>query len=176
MKGKEFINSIANGKLDVIQIILDILTGTGTRYCLIGGLTVNAYVEPVVSLDLDIVAAVNDVAVISKAAEKRGFKVVSFEHSVNLTIRASDLHIQLHTDPRDQNFITDAETRDVLGYEMKVAKIGDVLQGKIWAYMDKERRKSKRQKDFADILRLIEAFPELEEKLPQSLRDKLDEE
>ncbi|MDY6844186.1 MAG: hypothetical protein SVW57_08880 [Thermodesulfobacteriota bacterium] len=102
MKGKEFINSIANGKLDVIQIILDILTGTGTRYCLIGGLTVNAYVEPVVSLDLDIVAAVNDVAVISKAAEKRGFKVESFEHSVNLTIKASDLHIQLHTDPRDQ--------------------------------------------------------------------------
>ena len=72
-------------------------------------------------------------------------------------------------------FITDAETRDVLGYKMKVAKLGDVLQGKIWAYMDKERRKSKRQKDLADILRIIESYPEFEEALPKSLRDELDE-
>jgi len=175
MTGKEFINSVANGKLDIIQLILDILTETGSRYCLIGGLAVNAYVEPVVSLDLDIVAAVDDVVVISKAAVERGFKVEPFEHSVNLTSKASDLRIQLQTDPRYQGFITDAETRDVLGYKMKVAKLGDVLQGKIWAYMDRERRRSKRQKDFADILRIIEAYPELEEKLPPSLRDKLDE-
>lgn len=175
MTGKEFINSVANGKLDIIQLILDILTETGSRYCLIGGLAVNAYVEPVVSLDLDIVAAVDDVVVISKAAVERGFKVEPFEHSVNLTSKASDLRIQLQTDPRYQGFITDAETRDVLGYKMKVARVGDVLQGKIWAYMDRERRRSKRQKDFADILRIIEAYPELEEKLPPSLRDKLDE-
>jgi hypothetical protein len=68
-----------------------------------------------------------------------------------------------------------AETRDVLGYEMKVAKLGDVLQGKVWAYMDKERRKSKRQKDLADILRILEAYPDFEEALPETLRDKLDE-
>jgi hypothetical protein len=49
MTGKEFINSVANGKLDVIQTILDILAEIGARYCLIGGLAVNAYVEPVVS-------------------------------------------------------------------------------------------------------------------------------
>jgi len=175
MTGKEFINSVANGKLDIIQLILDILTETGSRYCLIGGLAVNAYVEPVVSLDLDIVAAVDDVVVISKAAVERGFKVEPFEHSVNLTSKASDLRIQLQTDPRYQDFITNAETQDVLGYKMKVARVGDVLQGKIWAYMDRERRRSKRQKDFADILRIIEAYPELEEKLPPSLRDKLDE-
>ena len=175
MTGKEFINSIAKGKLDVIQMILDIITDTGSRYCLIGGLAINAYVEPVVSLDLDIVASVDDVAVISKAAGNRGFKVEHFEHSVNLTSEGSDLRIQLQTDPRYQDFLTDAETRDVLGYKMKVAKIEDVLQGKIWACMDKERRKSKRLKDFADILRIIESYPEFEEKLPQSLRHKLDE-
>ena len=175
MTGKEFINSIANGKLDVIQMILDILAETASRYCLIGGLAVNAYVEPVVSLDLDIVAAVDDVPAISKAAGNRGFKVEPFEHRVNVTSEGSDLRIQLQTDPRYQDFITEAETRDVLGYKMKVAKIGDVLQGKIWAYMDKERRKSKRQKDLADIIRIIEGYPEFEEKLPQSLRHKLDE-
>jgi hypothetical protein len=175
MRGKEFINSVANGKLDIIQMILDILAETGSRYCLIGGLAVNAYVEPVVSLDLDIVVAVEDVEAISKAARERDFGVEHFEHSVNLTSKASDLRIQLQIDPRYQEFITDAETQDVLGYKMKVAKLGDVLQGKIWAYMDKERRKSKRQKDLADILRIIEAYPELEEALPQALRDELDD-
>ena len=174
MTGKEFINAVANGKLDIIQMILDILAETGSRYCLIGGLAVNAYVEPVVSLDLDIVAPVEDIEAITKAARERDFIVEHFEHSVNLTNKASDLRIQLQTDPRYQRFIADAETRDVLGYRMKVAKLGDVLQGKIWAYIDKERRKSKRKKDLADILRIIEAYPDFEEALPQSLRDELD--
>jgi len=175
MKGKEFINSIANGKIDVIQMILDLLTETGSRYCLIGGLAVNAYVEPVVSLDLDIVVAVEDLETVSKAAEERNFRVEHFQHSVNLTGKASDLRIQLQTDQRYQVFIMNAETRDVLGYEMKVAKLEDVLQGKVWAYMDKDRRKSKRQKDLADILRIIEAYPDLEEALPQNLRNDLNE-
>jgi len=176
MTGKEFINSVANGKLDIIQMILDILTENGSRYCLIGGLAVNAYVEPVVSLDLDIVVAVEDIEAISKAAGERNFRVEHFQHSVNLTSSSSDLRIQLQTDPRYQGFIANAETLSVLGYEMKVAKLSDVLQGKVWAYMDRERRKSKRQKDLADILRIIESYPELEETLPQSLRDALDEE
>jgi hypothetical protein len=57
-----------------------------------------------------------------------------------------------------------------MGYEMKVAAVEDVLQGKIWAYFDEQRRKSKRQKDLADIFRLIEAYPHLKELLPESLK------
>jgi adenylosuccinate synthase len=56
---------------------------------------------------------------------------------------------------------------------MRVARIEDVLQGKVWAYADKTRRKSKRQKDLADIFRIVEKFPQLEETLPQSLREEL---
>jgi hypothetical protein len=48
---------------------------------------------------------------------------------------------------------------------MKVAALEDVLQGKVWAYVDETLRRSKRQKDLADILRMIEAFPELATKL-----------
>jgi hypothetical protein len=173
--GKEFMNSVANGKLDVIQMILDLLTQTGSRYCLIGGLAVNAYVEPVVSLDLDIVVAVEDIETVSRAAGERNFAVEHFQHRVNLTSKASDLRIQLQTDPRYQGFIINAETRNVLGYEMKVARLGDVLQGKVWAYMDKERRKSKRKKDLADILRIIEAYPDFAQTLPQSLRNEVNE-
>lgn len=174
MTGKEFINSLANGKSDIIQILLNILSETGSRYCLIGGLAVNAYVEPVVSLDLDIVAAVEDIGAICKAARKQGLKVEEFERSVNISSENSDLRIQLQTDPRYQKFISIAEEKDVLGYKMKVASLKDVLQGKIWAYMDKTRRKSKRQKDLADIFRIIEGYPQLEALLPQSLREELD--
>jgi hypothetical protein len=49
-------DSAASGKLDIIQMLLDVLAETGSRYCLIGGLAINAPVEPEVSLDLDIVA------------------------------------------------------------------------------------------------------------------------
>jgi hypothetical protein len=173
MTGKEFVNSLANGKSDVIQILIDILSKTGSRYCLIGGLAVNAYVEPVVSLDLAIVPAAEDVGAICRAAKERGLKVEEFEHSVNIASETSNLRIQLQVDPRYQKFVAIAEDRDVLGYKMKVARLEDVLQGKVWAYMDKTRRKSKRQKDLADIFRIIERYPQLEQTLPQSLRDEL---
>ena len=174
MTPKEFINSLANGKLDIIQILLDILEKVHSRYCLIGGLAVNAYVEPVVSLDLDIVVAAEDVEVICSAALENDLKVERFEHSVNISNPKSNLRIQLQTDPRYQEFILHAETREVLGYKMRVASLGDVLQGKVWAYLDMERRRSKRQKDLADILRIIEAYPILESQLPQRVREELD--
>ena len=60
--------------------------------------------------------------------------------------------------------------RSVLGYEMKVASVEDVLRGKVWAYSDEQRRKSKRQKDLADIFRLIEEYPYLSDQLPVSIR------
>jgi hypothetical protein len=173
MVGKEFINRLANDKSDIIQILLDILSKTGSHYCIIGGLAVNAYVEPVVSLDLDIVTAVEDVGNICKTAKKSGLKVEQFEHSVNITSERSDLRIQLQTDPRYQSFLSAAHDKNVLGYKMKVARLEDVLQGKVWAYMDKARRKSKRQKDLADILRIVEERPQLEASLPQILRDEL---
>jgi hypothetical protein len=174
MTNKEFINSLANGKSDIIQIFLDILSKTGSRYCLIGGLAVNAYVEPVVSLDLDIVATVEDVGAICTAAKKHGLKIEQFEHSVNITSPNSNLRIQLQQDPRYQGFVSNAKNSSVLGYTMKVARVEDVLQGKVWAYMDKERRKSKRQKDLADIFRIIEKFPQLEASLPQTIQEELD--
>ncbi len=174
MTGKEFINRLANGKSDIIQILLDILTKTGSQYCLIRGLAVNAYVEPVVSLDLDIVAAVEDIGAICRAAKEHGLKVEQFEHSVNITSNSSDLRIRLQADPRYQSFVSTAEDRNVLGYRMKVARLEDVLQGKVWAYMDTSRRKSKRQKDLADIFRIIEKYPQLEASLPQILREEWD--
>ena len=172
MTGKDFMNAVANGKSDIVQVFLNVLAELDAEYCVIGGLGVNAYVEPVVSLDLDVVIATDDIEKVCDAVEKE-FSVERFSHSINLTSSQSDLRIQLQTDPRYQGFIRNASVREVLGYQMRVATLEDVLQGKIWAYSDEQRRMSKRQKDLADILRLVEAYPVLEEKLPASVREML---
>jgi len=58
---------------------------------------------------------------------------------------------------------------------MRVAAVEDVIQGKIWAYSDEQRRKSKRQKDLSDIMRLIEEHPSLLNNLPDSIKKRIDQ-
>ena len=53
---------------------------------------------------------------------------------------------------------------------MAVAALEDVLRGKLWAYGDEQRRKSERQKDLADILRVVETHPELKGRLPPEIK------
>ena len=173
MTEKEFFNAVTNGKEDVLQIFLDALSSSAVGYCVIGGLAVNAYAEPVVSLDLDVVVAAKDIESVCKVVEAH-FKVQRFAHSVNLSTEKSALRIQLQTDPRYQDFISRATMHTVLGYEMKVASVEDVLQGKIWAYLDEERRKSKRLKDLAGIARLVEVYPSLTDLLPEEIRKRIE--
>jgi len=166
---KEFMNSVSNAQVDILQQMLDWLNEKKVDYCVIGGLAVNAFVEPVVSLDLDLVVVAEAIDDLIKEAEKI-FLVERFPHSINLSSTKSDLRIQLQTDPRYQDFIRRCSMKEVMGYEMKVASLEDVMQGKIWAYHDDRRRKSKRQKDLADIYRLVEGYPLLKDLLPESLK------
>ncbi|MFQ6093686.1 MAG: hypothetical protein ACE5OR_13615 [bacterium] len=169
MTGKAFMNAVANGQTDVVQLLLDLLEETGAAYCVIGGLAVNAYAEPVVSLDVDLVVIASDIEKVCDAARFSGMKVEHFEHRINLSIRGLDLRIQLWTDSRYQDFVSRAVCREVLGYKMNVACLDDVLQGKVWAYSDEQRRKSKRQKDLSDIMRLVETHPKLRKRLPPEI-------
>jgi len=134
-----------------------------------GGLAVNAYVEPVVSLDLHIVVALDQLGKIKEIA-KSVFRIEEHPYSVNLFSEDSELRIQIQTDPRYQKFIANCTPRKVLGYTMNVAALKDVLEGKIWAFSDESRRKSTRQKDLADIIRIVESYPDLIDILPDSIR------
>ncbi|MDH7513732.1 MAG: hypothetical protein QHH14_12370 [Clostridiales bacterium] len=173
MTKKKFLNIISRDKEDIVQKFLNLLKKTRAKYCVIGGLAVNAYVEPVVSLDLDIVIKAEDLEKVCRAAQAAGFKVNRFSHSINIATAKSDMRIQAQTDARYQEFLGRAQRKRILGYSMKVATLEDVIRGKIWAYSDETRRKSKRQKDLADILRIIESFPKLKAKLPPDLRREL---
>lgn len=168
MTKKEFFNSISKSKQDVLQQFLDIVRQHNIDYCIIGGLAVNAYVEPVVSLDLDVVVTTDGIACLREAVNDI-FDIEEFSHSLNLKSEKSELRIQIQKDPRYQSFLARAVEKKVMGYTMRVAALEDVLHGKVWAYSDKERRPSKRQKDLADIFRLVEAFPKLKKSLPDSI-------
>ena len=172
MTGKEFFNRVTNGKNDFLQNFLSILERNKVRFCVIGGLGVNAYAEPVVSLDFDVVIVSEKLDSLMPSLKKR-FKVEAFENSINLSETSSLLRIQIQTDKRYQTFLRKAVGKNVLGYKMPVATIEEIFQGKVWAAMDETRRPSKRQKDLADISRLIEVKRALYNVLPEKLKKQI---
>lgn len=152
--------------------VLDFLKTSGVRYCVIGGTGVNAYAYPVVTEDLDIVVAAEDIDALELSLQ-RHFKVRRFPHSINVSEPPAKLQVQIQTDPRYFPFVTHAESREVLDFQLPVARIEDILQGKIWAALDPDRRQSKRQKDLADIARILEVAPSLRDSVPAPLLSKL---
>jgi len=172
MRAETFWRVIVADDADFLGRFLTGLSSRGIRYCVLGGQGVNAYVDPVVSLDLDLVIAVEQRAEVEDWL-RREFHVESFPHSLNVSAAGSDLRIQLQTDPRYAPLVQRATERDVLGHRLPVATLEDVLQGKLWAAADGTRRSSKRQKDLADIARLIEAYPQLRRQVPDEILAKL---
>ncbi len=127
-------------------------------YCLIGGLAVNCYVEPVYTLDADMVVVSSRLDNLNAHLEEQG----------------SDLRIQFTTDPRYQAFLPRSVNAEVLGMPVKIASLEDVNQGKLWAYSDPKRRLTKRKKDELDLIRLAEAYPHLKNLLPRELLDQIE--
>jgi hypothetical protein len=62
------------------------------RYCLIGGQAVNASAEPLVSLDLDSLVAVDQLPSVEELFEVR-FQVERFAHSLNVSAPGSNLRV-----------------------------------------------------------------------------------
>jgi hypothetical protein len=135
---------------------------------------VNCYVEPVYTLDADFVVIASQTGALERELSARGFSVQKFAHSLNAHAPESELRIQFSTDPRYQEFLGRAGEKEVLGVVVRVATLEDVVQGKLWAYSDPERRLSKRKKDELDLLRLAEAYPELRSTYPQELQKLLE--
>jgi hypothetical protein len=144
------------------------------HYCLIGGLAVNCYVEPVYTLDADIVVIAAALPDLTAHLEKESFKTEVHAHSVKALAPGSKLRIQFTTDERYQAFPARCVEAEVLGIRVKIACLDDVTQGKLWAYSDPLRRLSKRKKDELDLIRLAEAYPQLKSLYPCELQDLID--
>jgi hypothetical protein len=145
-------------------------------YCLIGGLAVNCYVEPVYTLDADIVVIATGLSNLSAYLREQGFKTEEHPHSVNAKAPGSELRIQFTTDERYQPFLARSIEAEVLGVRVRIACLEDVTRGKLWAFSDPRRRLSKRKKDELDLIRLAEAHPELIPLYPAEIQQQLDRE
>ncbi|PYL83626.1 MAG: hypothetical protein DMF58_19360 [Acidobacteria bacterium] len=172
MQALEFWKAVTVDRTDFLERIIALLEKNRIRFCVVGGQAVNAYAEPVVSIDLDIAVVVEDFARAENLLRET-FEIRDFPHSLNVAAPGSDLRVQLQKDPRYASFPDRAQNRNVLGLTLPVAAIEDVLRGKIWAAQDPGGRGSKRQKDLADIARLLESHPHLRPLIPREILDRL---
>ena len=172
MHALDFWKTVTMDQSHFLDRLIDLLTAHEIAYCVIGGQAVNAYAEPVVSLDLDLVVAIAHLDQ-TVALLNANFALKKFPHRLNVYQAGSDLRVQIQTDARYFDFPDRAEPREILGLELPVACLEDTLQDKIWAARDADRRSSKRQKDLADIARLIETHPFLQSQVPAELLSKL---
>jgi predicted nucleotidyltransferase len=76
-------------------------------------------------------------------------------------------------DPRHQEFVKGTETREVLGEQVPVASLVNLVRGKLWAWNDAARRPTKRKKDELDLMRILEAYPELRGLMPAEISDQV---
>lgn len=139
-------------------------------YCLIGGLAINCYVEPVYTMDADFALAATHLGTVKQQLLELGFKVEDQEHSLNAIRPGSQLRIQFTKDPRYAAFCERAEVRETLGLRLRVASLPDLVQAKTWAWGDPLGRLSKRKKDELDLIRIAEKFPQFIPQLPEAIR------
>jgi hypothetical protein len=172
MTAEEVYESVTNGGSTDFAQAVDILEQVGP-WCLIGGLAANCYVEPVYTIDADIVVASENLPCVSESLAAAGFRLERFAHSLNASKPGSKLQIQFTQDQRYQGFIDRAERHEVLGKLVPVAKLEDIVQGKIWAWKDPQRRPTKRKKDELDLMRVAEAFPSLRKIMPAEIISQL---
>jgi hypothetical protein len=172
VRALEFWKAVTVDHSNLLESLVALLEEQEICYCVIGGQAVNAYAEPLVSLDLDLAIAAPQLERI-EALLMDTFKVAHFPHSLNISLPGSDLRVQVQADPRYADFPARASRRELLGMVLPVADLEDVLRGKVWAAQDLDRRASKRQKDLADIARLLETYPELRPQVPDEILARL---
>lgn len=173
MKAEEVYELTTKGGASDFAKVIEICRRMGS-YCLIGGLAVNCYAEPHYTLDADFIVVAARTQDLKRELTAAGFAIEEFPHSLNAQAPVSELRVQFTTDPRYQAFLRRAEEKVVLGVRARVARLEDVAQGKLWAYLDPHRRGMKRKKDELDLLRLAQAHPRLRGLYPRELQQQLD--
>ncbi len=169
MTAKEFQKLVTEDRSDFLDRFLALLANLKIDYCVIGGLAVNAYAEPLITLDCDVIAVASRVEELAKELRKQ-CRVERFEHSLNLTDPQSRIRIQIQMDKHLQGFLPRKRKAVVLEREMFVASPEDLLASKIDAYREPTRRRTKREKDRLDILRLVDVQPQLKQLVPSNLQ------
>ena len=174
MTATEVYESVTNGGSSDFALLVQILNEHGP-WCLIGGLAVNCFVEPVFTLDADIVVVSAEMDAVKTKLIAAGFALEEFLHSLDASMPDSQLRIQFSLDPRYQEFVGDAEEHEVLGQFAPVASLSNIIRGKIWAWSDSQRRPTKRKKDELDLMRILESYPDTRGMMPPEISKQVPE-
>jgi hypothetical protein len=173
MTARQFYDWQTAGGGGEVMLLVSILERLEIPWCMIGGLAVNHWAEePMATADVDLVVAVDEVGCCVDALVEAGFAAERFPWSVNLKGQ-SKVSIQISTEEFYREFPSRSVAADVHGILMRVASREDTLRGKIKAWSETSRLGSKRQKDLTDILRMVEAYPPLRERLPAEILERL---
>jgi len=170
MTSKQFYDwQTAGGTNDVLKLI-NILEKADVQWCVIGGVAVNHWAgNPMVTQDVDMVVALDKIRRVISLLKKEGFRSKQFPWPVNIKGKSA-VTIQLSTEDFYRDYPSRAVPADVHGILMRVASLKDTLKGKVKAWKEPDRRQSKRIKDLADIVRLVEAHPDLLHELPAEVK------
>ena len=160
------------GSRDDLRLAAEALRASRRPFCLIGGLAVNHYVEPVVTLDADF--AIAGVEGVMEALGSHGFEVEQQPHSINARFPGSRLRIQITINSRYADFPARAVEAELFGVRLPVARLEDLVQGKLWALQDPERRASKKLKDKTDLVRICESHRLIVDLIPAGLIQEVD--
>src|SRR4051812_21415145 len=147
MTAKKFYDWQTVGGADDVMRLVDCLERADIPWCAIGGVAVNHWAaEPMVTQDVEFVVALQAIEEAVNALTEAGFRAERFEWSVNFKGR-SKVSLQLSTEDFYRDFPERAVPADVHGILLRVASLEDTLKGKVKAWSDPQRRKSKRVKD-----------------------------
>lgn len=173
MTAAQIYESVSNGGASHFAEVVETLN-RHQPWCLIGGLAVNHYVEPIYTMDADVIIVAANLAAIQQDLTAAGFRVKVFAHSVNATKAESKLSLQFTTAARYQPFIERAQLAEVLGCMVPVASLPDIIKGKVWAWSDPTRRLSKQMKDELDLVRIGERYRDLRHLLPDQIVQRIE--
>ena len=95
--------------------------------------------------------------------------------AANARLPGSRLRFQITVNSRYSGFAARAVPGRVLGHEVPVACLEDLVQGKLWAAADSTQRPTKRAKDRLDLARLCESHPSALSLVPAGLVPEVDE-
>ena len=104
-----------------------------------------------------------------EALLNQSFKVKRFPHSLNVSLPDLICAFKFRPSRDSPHFLERASPRSVFGLVLPIAAVEDVLRSKVWAALEPRRPSSKRQKDLADIARLLEQYPQLGDQVPPEI-------
>lgn len=157
---------------DFFLDLLEVLETNRIYYCLLGGFAVNSYVEPQKNPDMELVVERDQLGPLVLVLKKR-FKVERFFRYIKVHEKHHAAQARILTGDRYQLFVGRTQLQNILGGEIPVASLKNVLKAKEWSALDKNTRPEERRRDLADIARILAVKPSLDKSLSMKLRKHL---